>query len=98
MRKAEVEIGAHYRVQVSGQIVRVRILRSLYSGGWEAVSLKTGRTIHIRTAQRLRPDVPAVVAARLPIDVFSVEGSAFDSPSGLVERGSVPDCIFDLNQ
>ena len=53
MKKSEVRIGATYHAKVSGAIVPVRILSNAYVG-WMALNIKTGRTIHIRGAQRRR--------------------------------------------
>lgn len=55
MKAAEVRIGDRYIAKVSKKIVTVRIVdKSRYRNGWEAVNEATGRTIHIKTAARLR--------------------------------------------
>jgi hypothetical protein len=54
MRKHEVELGRVYAAKVSGRIVPVRIDAISPYGGWKATNLETGRTIHVRSAARLR--------------------------------------------
>lgn len=54
MKKAEIEIGGVYVAKVSERIVTVRIDSMATYGGWHATNLETGRTVHIRTAARLR--------------------------------------------
>ena len=46
MKKSEIEI------------VSVRIDRESPYGGWDATNLATGRTVRVRTAARLRRQVP----------------------------------------
>ncbi len=54
MKKNDVELGATYVAKVSGKRVHVRIEREGAHGGWEAVNVETGRSIHVKSAQRLR--------------------------------------------
>lgn len=54
MKKADVQIGEVYSVKVSGRIAPVRIVSISPYGGWVGRNLKTKRTIHIRSARRLR--------------------------------------------
>jgi len=54
MKKADVQIGATYLVKVSGNLVPVKITHEHHNGGWEGRSLKTRKTIRIKSAQRLR--------------------------------------------
>ena len=62
MRKDDVLVGGVYLANVSGKLCRVKVLsKTLIRGlrrdrvGWYAMNLETGRTILIRSAQRLRP-------------------------------------------
>jgi hypothetical protein len=59
MQKKDVQIGGTYWANVSGRRVKVKLLNEvqLLSGrvGWNAKNLATGRTITIRSAQRLTP-------------------------------------------
>lgn len=60
MKKRDVQIGGRYYAKVSGSVVVVRITAFLYSrSGWEAVNEATGRTVQIKSAQRLRGAVEA---------------------------------------
>lgn len=54
MKKKHVELGATYAAKVSGKLARVRIERESPHGGWEATNVDTGRSVRIRSAQRLR--------------------------------------------
>jgi hypothetical protein len=69
MKKADVQTGATYLVKVAGNLVPVKITREHDNGGWEGRSVKTGKTIRIKTAQRLRKplDDTAPVAARAKV-------------------------------
>ena len=53
MKKADVRIGATYLVKVASNLVPVKIDRAHDNGGWEG-SQKTGKTIRIKSPQRLR--------------------------------------------
>ena len=66
MKKADVQIGETYLVKVAGNLVPVKITREHGDGGWEGRSVKTGKTIRIKSAQRLRKcvDDTAPVAAK----------------------------------
>ena len=66
MKKADVQTGATYLVKVAGNLVPVKITREHDNGGWEGTSVKTGKTIRIKSAQRLRKclDDAAPVAAK----------------------------------
>lgn len=57
MKTAAVRIGAKYTAKVSGAVVPVVVLRESRHGGWEARNEKTGRTIRIRSARRLREEL-----------------------------------------
>lgn len=54
MKKSDVQTGATYLVKVAGNLVPVKITHEHDNGGWEGTSVKTGKTIRIKTAQRLR--------------------------------------------
>ena len=58
MKKHYVQVGSTYIVKVSGTLARVRISREHDRGGWYGTNLATGREIRIRTAARLRKEVP----------------------------------------
>lgn len=54
MKKSDVQIGVTYLVKVAGNLVPVKITREHDNGGWEGTSVKTGKTIRIKSPQRLR--------------------------------------------
>ncbi len=54
MKKTDVQTGATYLVKVAGNLVPVKITAEHPSGGWDGVSVKTGKTIRVRSPQRLR--------------------------------------------
>jgi len=58
MKKKEIGIRKHYRAKVSGILSTVRIAGESVHGGWDAVNVSTGRHVRIRTAGRLRFEVP----------------------------------------
>ena len=58
MQKHNVKVGSTYIVKVSGTLTRVRITREHNRGGWYGTNLGTGREIRIRTAARLRSELP----------------------------------------
>jgi hypothetical protein len=65
MKKSDVKIGATYLVKVAGNLAPVKITRE-HDGGWDGASVKTGKTIRIKSAQRLRKrlDDDAPVASK----------------------------------
>ena len=66
MKKADVQVNGTYQVKVAGNLVPVKITHEHPNGGWEGRSEKTGKTIRIKSAQRLRKclDDTATVAAK----------------------------------
>ena len=54
MKNSDVQIGATYLVKVADNLVPVKLAREHSGGGWEGTSEKTGKTIRIKSAQRLR--------------------------------------------
>jgi len=59
MKKAQVKIGGRYLAKVSGQVVTVRITGWSRYGGWDATNERTGKSVRIKSAQRLRGEAPA---------------------------------------
>lgn len=59
MKKDQVQIGGTYVAKVSGQLARVRIDAASRFGGWDATNVSTHRKVRIKSAQRLRQEVPA---------------------------------------
>ena len=54
MKKNEVQIGAVYKVKVTGKLAEVRITGKNPNGGWDGVNVITKRKVRIKSAQRLR--------------------------------------------
>ncbi len=54
MKKNEVKVGKLYIAKVSDKLVTVRIDSANTRGGWNATNTATGKTIRIKSAQRLR--------------------------------------------
>jgi hypothetical protein len=59
MKNAQIRVGGRYTALVSGTVVTVRVTGESRYGGWEARNEATGRTVRIRSAQRLRQEVTA---------------------------------------
>ena len=59
MKKSEVRIGGVYAAKVSGKVVTVRITGENRHGGWGATNQETGKSVRIKSAQRLRAAVKA---------------------------------------
>jgi hypothetical protein len=61
MKKDEVRIGSTYKAKVSGSVVPVRITEEKWSGdkqvGWVGTNTETGRSVRVKSAQRLRAEV-----------------------------------------
>jgi len=57
VKQRDVHIGGTYAANVSDRLVVVRLTGENRYGGWDATNLRTGRDIHIRSAQRLRWEV-----------------------------------------
>jgi hypothetical protein len=57
MRKKDVKLGEVYVAKVSNKLVHVRLDSENVHKGWNATNLSTGRTVHIRSAGRLRARV-----------------------------------------
>lgn len=54
MKNSDVKIGATYQAKVTNKVVDVRIDGTHEAGGWTATNLATGKTVRIKSAQRLR--------------------------------------------
>lgn len=66
MKKEQVRVGEQYTAKVSGGVVPVQIREERWIGeehkGWIAVNTLTGRSVTIKSAQRLRAQVAGDVA------------------------------------
>ena len=54
MKKHEVIIGETYVAKVSGILAPVKITGENRHGGWDGINVRTGRSIRVMSAQRLR--------------------------------------------
>lgn len=54
MKKSQVKVGKFYAAKVSDRMTTIRIDRENPRGGWDATNLRTGKTVRIKSAQRLR--------------------------------------------
>ena len=62
MKKAEVSVGKYYRAKVSGVLTVVRLDSEHHYGGWSATNIATGRQVRIKSAAKLRREVPKELA------------------------------------
>ncbi|GJQ27323.1 MAG: hypothetical protein HBSAPP02_23550 [Phycisphaerae bacterium] len=72
MKKQQVQLGGTYVAKVSGKLARVRIDAESRFGGWDATNVDTGRSVRIKSAQRLRREVAPTRSAgddRPPQDI-----------------------------
>ena len=62
MKDTDIHIGTCYDITVGNNTTAVRIMKPLATGGWEAVTLASNKTIIIKSASRLvgvhRPTTP----------------------------------------
>ena len=63
MKKSEVKVGHVYVAKVSDRLGPVRIDSVHSRQGWNATNTKTGRRVHIKSAQRLRREAKRQVGA-----------------------------------
>ena len=63
MKKNEVKVGHVYKAKVTGKVVPVEIVSANPNGGWEGKNLSTGKSVRIKSAQRLREEKPVAKRA-----------------------------------
>jgi len=90
MKKTDVKIGGTYLVKVASNLVPVKITREHDKGGWEGSSVKTGKTIRIKTAQRLRAEAGSKSGSDAPKPAKTKVKAADDKPKklGLLEAAA----------
>jgi hypothetical protein len=66
MLKKDIKVGASYAAKVSGTVQVVKITAEHPAKGWVGVNVRTGRTIRILSAARLRRQVTAVDTIHVP--------------------------------
>jgi len=55
VKAKDVSIGNHYTAKISGEVVVIKLLSDWHGGrGWHGLNLRTGRTVHIKSAAKLR--------------------------------------------
>ena len=87
MKKNEIHIGGQYTCKVSDKIVVVKITGENPHGGWDAINLKTNKTVRIKSAQWLRTAkfIDEKALAEKPENrTKSGKGKAADSRRGLL--------------
>ena len=86
MKKSEVKVGHVYVAKVSDRLVPVRIDSVHSRGGWNATNTKTGKRIHIKSAQRLRREAKPkgeVAAAKADQENARLHDERRRSPDGM---------------
>jgi hypothetical protein len=63
MKKEEIKVGGHYLAKVGSRSVEVRVEGETPKGGWNAVSVASGKPIRIKDPRHLRPAKEADAAA-----------------------------------
>jgi len=93
MKKNDVQIGAIYQVKVAGNLVPVKITCEHDNGGWLGTSTKTGKTIRIKSAHRLRKRLDdAAPVAKKPEEATKDATSAKQRDTGYAcATGGEPD-------
>ena len=54
MKMNQVKVGSEYVAKVSGKLAHIRIDSENPHGGWQATNMATQKSVHIKSAQRLR--------------------------------------------
>jgi len=83
MKKTDVKIGGTYMVKVASNLVPVKITREHDKGGWEGTSVKTGKSIRIKTAQRLRAEAGSKSGSDSPKPAKTKAKATDDKPKKL---------------
>ena len=86
MKKDDVKIGGTYFAKVSDKVVPVRIAGENRHGGWDATNTETGKTVRIKSAQRLRGAVRGGTKAAKAIATRETTDAGGD------DRCSTPGC------
>src|SRR5688572_13321346 len=85
MKKDEVTIGGTYTAKVSDKVVPVRITAEKWAGdkhvGWAGVNVQTGKTVRIKSAQRLRAPVGSPAQPEPPAEPGATAATAPEPPA-----------------
>jgi hypothetical protein len=90
MKKHEVKVGQTYLAKVSDKVVPVRIDAENPHGGWDATNEATGKSVRVKSAQRLRGAVhkSKPMALAIPSQAGATQEAA---PAADVGAGAKPD-------
>jgi hypothetical protein len=92
VKKQDVRTGATYLAKVSGQVVPVKIVQEKWRGdqhtGWVGTNTETGRSVYIKSAQRLRALVRGA-EGEAPAKATKIEPPV-PAHAGDVGHGGVP--------
>jgi hypothetical protein len=86
MKKNAVKVGGFYTAKVSDKVVTVRIDSTHSRTGWNATNTRTGKRIHIKSAQRLR----GVVKGSASADAVEAPKAAVANDSKAESNGKAP--------
>lgn len=81
MKAKDVEIGKVYIVKVSGKLQPVRLEQEAQLKGWVGKNLDTGRSIHVKSAAKLRGLWPSTTVKENPGNIL--DGQARQSAAAL---------------
>ena len=76
MKATEVKLCGIYKAKVTGNLVSVKITHENPSGGWQALNLKTGKTVRIKSAKRLRGAVNRPATRKKIVSLAEYEAEA----------------------
>jgi len=54
MKNRDIQVGKVYAAKISGVVVPVRLAGESRHGGWDAINLRTGRMVRIKSGRKLR--------------------------------------------
>jgi hypothetical protein len=100
MKKDNVKVGQTYAAKVSGNVVPVRLDKVNLRGGWDGVNLRSGKSVRIRSSQRLRglwPKKTMPIVAEKADDKGVAETVAAVEKGNLAEGVTVPESRRDGN-
>jgi hypothetical protein len=66
MKRDEIEVGGTYQAKVGTRMVEVRVERENGRGGWDAISVGTGKPVRLKDPKHLRPVKAARAADAAP--------------------------------
>jgi len=96
MKKDNVKLGQTYAAKVSGNVVPVRLDKVNSHGGWDGVNLRSGKSVRIRSSQRLRglwpkKTMPIVEEPITPAEAQAIHHADKENAQLDEERRNAPD-------